>query len=382
MKFNSLTHLEARSLPKGKYNDGQNLWLWKSSKERGQWVLRLIVHGRRREMGLGSYPDVSIGEARAHAAEARKQLRKGLDPIEERQARRSKPKRMTVREAIDSCFQSRQAELKGDGLAGRWMSPLENHVIPKIGETPIEDVDQHTLKTILEPIWHSKASTAVKAANRINLALKHAAALGLEVDLQATMKAKALLGKQRHVSKHVPSMPYQDAPEFYRFLCAKEAKTALVMRFLMLTVARSGEVRHARIDEIEGDIWTIPASRTKQGAEHRIPLSPAALEVLKIANWTSRKGLVFPSQRGRPLADPMMSKFMKDNGYDARPHGFRATFRSWAEEQTDAEWEVKEMSLGHSVGSKVERAYQRSDLIGKRMELLTTWSSFLTSRDL
>ena len=330
-------------------------------------------------MGLGSYPDVSIGEAREHAAAARKQLRKGVDPIEERQARRSKPKRMSVREAIDSCFQSRQAELKGDGLAGRWMSPLENHVIPKIGKTPVEDVDQHTLKTILEPIWHSKASTAAKAANRMNLVLKHAAALGLNVDLQATMKAKALLGKQRHVSKHVPSMPYQDAPAFYRFLRAKEARTALAMRFLMLTAARSGEVRHARWDEVENDVWTIPASRTKQGAEHRIPLSPQALSVLEIAKQSSSTGLIFPSQRGRPLADPMMSKFMKDNGYNARPHGFRAKFRSWAEEQTDAEWEVKEMSLGHSVGSKVERAYQRSDLIQKRSQLMLAWSDHLVS---
>ena len=191
------------------------------------------------------------------------------------------------------------------------------------------------------------------------------------------MKAKSLLGKQRHVSKHVPSMPYQDAPGFYRFLCGKEARTALAMRFLMLTVARSGEVRHAAWDEIDGDIWTVPASRTKQGTDHRVPLSNQALSVLDIAKRTRVNEVIFPSQRGRPLADPMMSKFMKDNGYESRPHGFRATFRSWAEEQTDAEWEVKEISLGHSVGNKVERAYQRSDLLNKRRGLLTHWAKFI-----
>lgn len=377
--YNALNAMKAKQLDAGKFSDGHGLWLHKRDKFRGKWFVRLVIHGRRREMGLGPYPDVSLAEARELAAKARQKVRAGVDPIEERASLRFKPKRMTVKDAIESCFKSRQAELKGEGKAGRWMSPLRNHVIGKIGNRPIEDLDQHVLRSTLEPIWHDKADTARKALNRLNLTLKHAAALGLDVDLQATMKARALLGKQRHVSKHVPSLPYQDAPAFYRFLCAKDARTALAMRFLILTVARSGEVRHARLDEIEGDIWTIPASRTKQGSEHRVPLSPEALEVLKIAKRSSVNGLVFSSQRGRPLADPMMSKFMKDNGYDARPHGFRATFRSWAEEQSEAEWEVKELSLGHTVGNKVERAYQRSDLIQKRSALLNHWSSFVTS---
>lgn len=370
--------MKAKQLDAGKFSDGHGLWLHKRDKHRGKWFVRLVIHGRRREMGLGPYPDVSLAEARELAAKARRKVRAGLDPIEERAGLRLNPKRMTVKDAIESCFKSRQAELKGDGKAGRWMSPLRNHVIGKIGNRHVEDLDQHMLRSTLEPIWHDKADTARKALNRLNLTLQHAAALGLDVDLQATMKAKALLGKQRHVSKHVPSMPYQDAPEFYRFLCGKEARTALAMRFLMLTVARSGEVRHAVWDEIDGDVWTVPASRTKQGAQHRVPLSNEALSVLEIAKRIRMNEVIFPSQRGRPLADPMMSKFMKDNGYDARPHGFRASFRSWAEEKTDAEWEVKEMSLGHSVGNKVERAYQRSDLLDKRRVLSSQWAKFVT----
>ncbi len=378
MLYNALNAMKAKQLDAGKFSDGHGLWLHKRDKHRGKWFVRLVIHGRRREMGLGPYPDVSLAEARELAAKARRKVRAGVDPIEERAGLRLKPKRMTVKDAIESCFKSRQAELKGDGKAGRWMSPLRNHVIGKIGNRHVEDLDQHMLRLTLEPIWHDKADTARKALNRLNLTLQHAAALGLDVDLQATMKAKALLGKQRHVSKHVPSMPYQDAPEFYHFLCGKEARTALAMRFLMLTVARSGEVRHAVWDEIDGDIWTIPASRTKQGSQHRVPVSSEALTVLEVAKRTRMNDLIFPSQRGRPLADPMMSKFMKDNGYDARPHGFRSTFRSWAEERTDAEWEVKEMSLGHSVGNKVERAYQRSDLLDKRRVLLSQWAQFVT----
>lgn len=159
-------------------------------------MLRLVVEGKRREMGLGRWPDVSIAEARELAAEARKKLRAGSDPIEVRtKARKKKPVRLTVKQAVDGCFEAKKAELKGEGEAGRWMSPLAVHVLPVIGKTAIEDVDQHVLKKVLEPIWHSKADTARKALNRLSLTLKHAAALGLEVDLQATMKVRALLGK-------------------------------------------------------------------------------------------------------------------------------------------------------------------------------------------
>lgn len=208
MKFNSLTHLQAKNLPEGQYCDGQNLWLRKRCKRHGRWVLRVVVRGKRREMGLGPYPDVSIGEAREHAAAARKQLRKGIDPIEARRKIRAPETRLTVKDAIASCFAARQADLKDDGKAGAWMSPLDNHVIPKIGTKPIEDIDQHVLKRTLEPIWHAKAGTATKALNRMNLVLKHAAALGLPVDLQAPMKTKALLGKQRHTPKHITALPY------------------------------------------------------------------------------------------------------------------------------------------------------------------------------
>jgi len=145
-------------------------------------------------MGLGRWPDVSIAEARERASTARRKLRDGVDPIDERAKHRQKSKCLTVAEAVEGCFVARQAELKGDGKAGRWMSPLQLHIVPKIGSLAVEDLNQHEIKRALDPIWHSKADTARKALNRINLTLKHAAALGLDVDLQATMKARALLG--------------------------------------------------------------------------------------------------------------------------------------------------------------------------------------------
>ena len=377
--LHALSQLKAKSLDQGKYADGQGLWLIKRSKAQGRWMLRLHVQGKRREMGLGSWPDVTISEARERAATARRRLRDGIDPIEERKQRQQKPHQLTVAEAVVSCFQARQAELKGDGAAGRWMSPLNVHVLPKIGGRPIEELDQHEIKNLLAPIWHKQASVASKALSRISLTLKHAAALGLDVDLQATMKAQALLGKQRHTVKHIPSLPYQEAPDFYRWLCSKPLASALALRFLILTATRVSEVRLATFAEIKKDVWTLEPHRTKTSRLHRVPLSKEAMKVLRLARHSNDREWLFPANRGSPMTDATMGRFMERANFTARPHGFRATFRTWVEEQTDASYEVKETSLGHQVGSEVERAYQRSDLIDKRRVLLEQWAAYLTS---
>jgi integrase len=376
--LNNLNQLKAKNLAEGKYADGQGLWLVKPEKSRGKWVLRLVVNGQRREMGLGRWPDVSIAEARDLAAEARKKLRAGSDPIEVRaKAKKKKPARLTVKQAVDGCFEAKKAELKGEGEAGRWMSPLAVHVLPVIGKTAIEDVDQHVLKKVLEPIWHSKADTARKALNRLSLSLKHAAALGLEVDLQATMKVRALLGKQRHVSEHIPSMHYEDAPAFYRWLCEQKAAAALPLRFIMLTAARTGEVRYARHSYIDGDVLTLPPEVTKTGREHKIPLTSEATAVVIAAKLSNNQDLLFPSPTGKVLSDATMSRLMERKGLDYRPHGFRATFRTWVEEQTDTPFEVAEAALGHTTESSVVRAYQRSDRMEKRWQLGRMWELYL-----
>jgi integrase len=378
--LNSLNQLKAKNLAEGKYADGQGLWLVKPERARGKWVLRLVVSRKRREMGLGRWPDVSIAKARELAAEARKKLRAGSDPIEVRAKAKKKPARLTVEQAVASCFEAKKAELKGDGEAGRWMSPLSIHVLPSIGRTAIEDVDQHVLKKVLEPIWHTKADTARKSLNRLSLTLKHAAALGLEVDLQATMKVRALLGKQRHVAEHIPSMPYQEAPAFYRWLCDQKIASCLPLRFIMLTAARTGEVRHARHDYIDGDVLTLPAEVTKTGREHKIPLVPEAVAVIQEAKVKDGQQLLFPSPTGKVLSDATMSRLMEREGLDYRPHGFRATFRTWVEEQTEAPFEVAEAALGHVVDGEVTRAYQRSDRLVKRRQLISAWAQYLAGK--
>ncbi len=349
----------------------------KRTQRTGKWFLRLTIHGRRREMGLGRWPDVSIAEAREKAEAARRAAREGKDPLFERAKSKRVAKPLTVKEVIDDCFEARKAELKGEGKNGKWMSPLLVHVIPKIGKYPIEEIDQHILKQTLGPIWHEKAESAEKALNRINIAMRHAAALGLSVDLQATMKAKALLGKQRRTTMHVPSMPYAKVPAFYKWLKEQTTVSASALRFLILTVSRTTEVRLSASPEFEEDIWTLPDERTKTGVGRRIPLVAEAREIVRDRVAASDTDFLFPAYRGQPISDAAMATLMKRAGLDARPHGFRASFRTWVEEQTDAQFEVKEACLGHVVDTGVVGAYQRSDRLEKRRALLRQWEAFL-----
>ena len=378
MLCNALNQLKAKNLDAGKYADGQGLWLIKRSKLAGKWQLRLSVNGKRREMGLGRWPDVSIAEAREQAAKARKTLREGLDPIAERQKDKYVPPSVTVTQAIESCFEARKNDLKGGGKAGRWMSPLLHHIQPKLGKLPIVDIEQHRLKITLEPIWNTKPVTAARALSRFNLVLKHAIAMGLEVDLLAPTKARVLLGAQKHKVEHIPALSYRETPAFYSWLCSKQGSSALALRFLMLTAARTSEVRLASFEEIEGYIWTIPAERTKTGKEHRVPLTKEAIRIVETARAQTNGQHLFTSKSGKPLSDMAMAMLMRKNEYTARPHGFRASFRTWVEEQTETPFEVKEAALGHMVDTGVIGAYQRSDRLEKRRILMDKWSSYLT----
>lgn len=380
MYINALSKLGSASRPRGKHSDGQGLWLVKRSKVAGKWVLRLTIHGRRREMGLGRWPDVTLSEARGKADAARRLCRNGKDPIFERTKATRVSKPLSLKEVIDDCFEARKAELKGEGKNGKWMSPLLVHVIPKIGKYPIEEVDQHVIKETLAPIWHAKAESAEKALNRINVAMRHAAALGLNVDLQTTMKAKALLGKQRRTKTHIPSMPYAEVPAFYKWLEEQELVSAKALQFLILTVARTSEVRLAVSGEFEAGVWNLPESRTKTGMARRVPLVEEAARVICARKQETDNSFLFPTYRGQPLSDAAMATLMKRQGLEARPHGFRASFRTWVEEQTDAPFEVKEACLGHVVDSEAVGAYQRSDRLEKRRALLQRWERFVLAQ--
>lgn len=372
-----------KSPPVGKHCDGAGLWLVVRDDGGAQWVLRVTVHGRRREMGLGGFPSLGLSAARKVAERWRTMAAAGRDPVKEREAEQRAARREDISLAIltADAFEARKAELKGDGLAGRWLSPLTLHVLPKLGKVPVTDLDQRDIRDCLAPIWHTKADTARKAMNRLSLVLKHAAALGLNVDLQATEKAKALLGKTRHVAANIPAMSWAEVPSFYASL-EEPTLTHLAMRLLILTGVRSNPLRHTRLDQIEGDVWTVPAESMKgrKGTTEafRVPLSREALRIIEVAKPHARQGFLFPSVRKGVISDATLSRHMERRGLEARPHGFRTSLRTWLAEATDAPHEVAEAMLAHATDGGVVRAYRRTDWIEQRAALAERWADHVT----
>ncbi len=368
------------SLPTGKHEDGGGLRLVKDRTGGGYWVFRFSLHGRRREMGLGSTQAISLKQAREQAAHWRARIAQGYDPIAERDRDRAGRLGARLKDIAFDAFEARKAELKGDGTAGRWFSPLEHHILPKLGEVPIAQITQRDLRDCLAPIWHDKAATATKAINRLNLVFKHAAALGLDVDLQVVDKAKALLGKQRHKVEHIPAMRWQDVPAFNATL-QEPTLGNLALRLLILTGVRSGPIRSLKLNDIDGDVWTVPAEdmkgRVASVEAFRVPLSTVALDVIELAKPYERNGYLFWSRKG-VISDMTMSAIMKRQGLPARPHGFRTSLREWLAECTDAPHEVAEMVLAHKADSSVVRAYRRTDFLEQRRELLASWADYVS----
>lgn len=372
-----------KSAPVGKHCDGAGLWLIKREDGGAQWVLRVTVHGRRREMGLGGFPALGLADARKLADRWRKVAAAGRNPVKEREAEERAARREDISLTVltADAFEARKAELKGDGTAGRWLSPLNLHVLPKLGRVPVTDLDQRDIRDTLAPIWHTKADTARKALNRLSIVMRHAAALGLDVDLQATDKAKALLGKTRHVPKNIPAMTWADVPDFYASL-EEPTLTHLALRLLILTGMRSTPLRNVRLDQIEGDVWTVPAEAMKgrKGATEafRVPLSTEAQRIIDLARPHARNGFLFPNNRQGVISDMTLSRHMERRGLEARPHGFRTSLRTWLAEATDAPHEVAETMLGHVTDSGVVRAYRRTDYLEQRRVLLERWADHVT----
>lgn len=380
-----LSAVQVRQAPAGKYADGGGLWLVKSDRSTGKWVLRVVVHGRRREMGLGSIADVGLKEVRDAADKWRTVVRAGSDPITERERERHEKERNLhlLKDVAKDAFEARQAELKGDGKAGRWFSPLELHVLPKLGKTPVSDIDQIAIRDALRPIWRDKAATAEKAIQRLGIVMRHAAALGYDVDLQAVEKARALLGAQGREVEHIPALPWKECPAFYASL-NDGTVTHLALRLLILTGVRSTPLRHISEDQIAGDVWTIPAALIKarkgKAEDFRVPLSTEALAILDEARRHARDGFFFPSVRKGVISDMTLGRFMERRGIDARPHGFRSSLRTWLAEATDAPREIAETILGHVAGGKVELSYRRTDYIEQRRVLMQRWADHVAGK--
>jgi integrase len=383
MKKSNLDNIDLLSLPEGKHFDGNGLFLNKRAGGSSQWVVRFSIHKRRREMGLGAFPGTSLAKARISAQEARMAANEEIDPIKERaDDRRSNfSSIMSFRDVAYECFNSRKKGLKNNGLAGNWLSPIEKHVIPKIGNVPIESLTQHHVKRCLEPIWNKMPATALKAINRTAIILNHASAYDIKVDTQATHKAKILLGYQERNEKHIESMKRDDIADFYSLLSRDRRIASFALRMLILTGARTNSIRHMRTEQIQGNLWIIPPEfmKGKKGKtiEFRLPLSRQSIKLLNDSEPHIKNGFIFPNSRGGPLGTGAMSALMNNLGITARPHGFRSTLRDWLDVVEGADYAVAETILAHTVGNKSERAYRRSDYLDQRKIHMNNWADFV-----
>ena len=365
----------------GKYYDLHGLFLRIEPTGSRRWVQRVSIAGRQRELGLGSADLVTLAEARELAMSNKKLVRSGGDPIAAKQERIAIP---TLNEAIDKVIELNAPTWTNAKHAAQFKSTLTNYVTPKLGRRPVSDILAADILSVLQPIWTTKSETARRVKQRIGTVMKWAIAQGYRAD-DPTLALNQVLPKQNRKPKHRAFLPYTDVSECLNVIKQSDAmlSTKLAIELLVLTATRSGEVRLANWREInfEARTWIIPAERMKMKEEHIVPLSDRALEVLREATVLGDDGLIFPGMRsGRPMSDMTMSKLVKELGYPVDIHGFRTSFRTWVQEQTNTMHEVAERALAHKITDKSEAAYARSDLFEKRRKLMDAWANYLNEK--
>jgi integrase len=369
----------------GRYSDGGTLFLFVKPGGSRSWVQRLTIDGTRRDMGLGGWPLVSLAEARIKAFENRKLARiDGGDPL----ARKRKAKLPTFLEAAEHTFKGLKPKWRNAKHAQDWWTSVERYAFPIIGTTPVDRVRREDVLRILTPIWSSRPERARRLRQRIRAVLAWAQAHNyIPGENVAGEAISGALPKMAIGKTHFRALPHQEVAAALETVEASGASLAAkhCLRFLVLTAARSGEARESTWSEVdlEKREWRIPAVRMKAGAEHRVPLSDSAVEVLEQAQaLDDGSGLVFPSalKPGRCLSDMTLTKLLRDTGLAGRAtvHGMRSSFRDWAAE-TGQPREIAEAALAHTVGG-VEGAYFRSDLFAKRRRLMNQWAAYLTGR--
>ncbi|MCE2491076.1 MAG: tyrosine-type recombinase/integrase, partial [Alphaproteobacteria bacterium] len=351
------------------------------------WVQRISIDGRRREIGLGSFPAIGLAQARGLAAANRTAVAEGRDPLAEKRETKRKAAIPTFREAAKRTFEANRPRWRNGKHTVSWWQTLERHAFPILGDMPVDRIGREDVLQVLTPIWSVRMETARRVRQRIRTILRWCMAHGYVEHNAAGEAIDGALPPMPRLRAHLRAMPYQEVAAALATVEASRASLAskLCLRFLVLTAARSGEARGATWDEIDQDTgeWRIPGSRMKAGVEHRVPLSDAALELLEQARvLRDGSGLIFPSsvKAGHPMSDMTLTQVLRKTGLAERStvHGFRSAFRDWAAECTSAPHAVMELSLAHAVGSSVEQAYARSDLIEKRRVLMQAWADFVT----
>lgn len=378
----ALSAARVRSIAEpGRYADGNGLYLVVDPTLAKRWMLRTMVHGRRRDIGLGGLKVVSLAEARSRATELRGLARIGGDPIAERKKQsRTIP---SFEEAAKAVHLDREATWKNGKHAAQWLTTLSAYVFPSIGSLRVDHIDTPAILKALAPIWLSKPETARRVRQRVSVVMDWAIASGFRSGENPVKGVTKGLPKQGGAAKHHRALPYAEVGAFLNALHASdEGQIAqLAFEFLILTATRTNEVLGATWAEINlaKQVWTIPADRMKAGREHRVPLPPRCLEILASARKLSADGkFLFPGRIvDRPLSNMALLMILRRLEIDATAHGFRSSFRDWAFEKTNFPREVCEAALAHTVRDKSEAAYRRGDGLDKRRLLMTAWASFV-----
>ena len=380
----ALTHLKIKTLTKvGLHCDGFGLYLRIAPGGSKQWIQRVQYGGKRRDLGLGGWPVVSLAKAREKAFSHRVAISDGRDPL----ADKRKASAPTFRDAAAKTYDANKGRWRSAKTAKNWTQQFELHVFPIIGDLPVDKIGREQVLRVLTPIWSKRPEVARKLRSRLRAVLAWAQAHGYVDQNAAGEGIDAALPSQPAVRAHYKALPFDQVPACLRTIEAATGASDAVracFRYMVVTCSRAGEARGARWSEIDlsAATWTIPASRMKANREHRVPLSAAAIDVLrKVEPLRGESDLVFPSptRPGKPTSNMTLTKALRTAKIDAVPHGFRSSFRVWASERTNSDHAVMELCLAHAVGSSVERAYARSDLFAKRRRLMDLWGGFLTS---
>lgn len=372
-----LAAVSLKSLAPGMHHDGDGLYLRKSDEGRTSWILRYMIAGRARDMGLGAYPLFSVAQARERAAEARRQVKLGIDPLEAKHAQRQAKlletvSTITFQAAAEKYILMRSTEWRGDKQAAQWRASLEDHAYPVLGKLSVQTIDDGKVRRVLEPGWLETTETLSRVRNRIELILDWATAHGYRKPGPNPARWRGHLDKvlprPRKVApvEHMDALPYSDVAAFMAELRAIEGPVARALEITILCASRSSEVRGMRWTEIKDGVWTIPAERMKSGKAHRVPLCARALELIA--------GM--PGAHGVGLGKNDMQDLLKALRPGMTTHGFRSTFRDWAGETTSFPRDVIEMALAHTIKNKSEAAYARGDLLEKRRALMDQWATF------
>lgn len=370
------------------------------------WVLRATVGTLRRDIGLGSFPGVTLSQAREKARDARAQIDAGVDPIEERKAVKAalvaaQRRGLTFAETVNRALAAKLDGFKNAKHRQQWENSLAAYATPELGKMLVQDISTQDVLRVLQPVWMTKTETASRVRGRIEAVLSWATVAGHRTGDNPARWAgnlKELLPPPSKVAKdgNQPALPLEDAARWYAALQAREGFGARALELAALTATRSQEVRGALWGEIDLDngLWIIPAVRMKMDREHRVPLSARAVDLLKALPKLKDNPLLFPAARGGQLSDMTLSATMKrmhetdvaENGTGfldrvskrpAVPHGLRSTFRDWVAEKTSYPGDMAEVALAHRISNAVEASYRRGDMIERRRRMMADWSDFL-----